>query len=134
MTKNRVIKRLNEIRFKITEEGADFAELALENSDDPNVGADQGHLGEFATGQFQVPAFEEAVKGLDIGEISKPFKTDFGYHILLLNGKNESRAISLEGDWQRVEQMAKDFKSGQEFEKWLAGLKDEIPIEIKMEI
>ena len=132
--KNRVVNRLNEIRSQVMDEGADFGELALQNSDDPNVGVDKGHLGEFATGQFQVAAFEEAVKGLEIGEISKPFKTDFGYHILLLNGKNESRAISLEGDWQRVEQLAKDFKSSREFEKWLSGLKEEIPIEIKMDI
>ena len=130
----RVVDRLNEIRSKVADDQTKFEELALENSDDPNVGEDKGHLGGFAIGKFQVKEFEEAIKGLEPGEISQPFKTDFGYHIIRLNSKSEARAISLDGDWQRVEQLAKEFKSSKEFEKWLSNLREEIPIEVKKDI
>jgi peptidyl-prolyl cis-trans isomerase SurA len=130
----RVVNRLNDIRVKVLSGKDTFEEMALKNSDDPNVGGDKGRLGEFAVGKFQVPAFDEAVKGMQPGDISAPFKTDFGYHILLLHSRQASRPISLNDDWQRVEQLAKDFKSSQEFEKWLEELRQEIPIEIKLDI
>ncbi len=130
----RVIQRLKEIRQKIVDGEATFEEMALQNSDDPNVKKDQGHLGKYAIGAFQVKEFEQVANSLKVGEISQPFKTDFGYHIVRLNGREEARKLSLERDWERIEQFAVDFKRGQEFEKWLAELRAEIPIDIKIQI
>ena len=95
---------------------------------------DQGHLGKFAVGAFQVKAFEEAVNSLEIEEISAPFKTEFGDQILKLNERQDSRTLTLEDDWQQIEQMAVEFKTNQQFEKWLAELRTEIPIDIKIQI
>lgn len=61
--------------------GEDFATLALEFSDDPSVKNNQGKLGLFAKGKMVKP-FEDAAYSLKIGELSKPVKTDFGYHLL----------------------------------------------------
>jgi parvulin-like peptidyl-prolyl isomerase len=61
--------------------GADFAEMAKEYSADVHSGARGGELGSFERGRMVAP-FEEAAFGLDIGEISEPVKTQFGYHLI----------------------------------------------------
>lgn len=130
----RVVNRLNEIRQRILSGNATFEEMALQNSDDPNVQKDKGHLGTFAINAFQVKGFEEAAKNIKVGEISEPFRTDFGYHIILLNDRKASHTLTLDNDWQQIEQIATEFKTNQQFEKWLAELREEIPIDVKIQI
>lgn len=65
-----------------------FSEYASENSDDPGSAANGGMLGFFGKG-VMVPEFEEAAFALDIGEVSLPVKTDFGYHIIKVTDKDE---------------------------------------------
>jgi len=74
-----------EAQAMITElgEGADFAELAAENSIGPS-GPNGGALGWFSAGMM-VPEFEETVFGLEPGEVSAPVQTQFGWHVVLLN-------------------------------------------------
>jgi len=60
--------------------GEDFARLAKENSEDGSK-ADGGYLG-FATGLRYVYSFENAAYNTPVGKISKPFRTQFGYHIV----------------------------------------------------
>ena len=62
-------------------DGADFAALAKKHSDGPS-GADGGDLGNFAPGQM-VPAFSKATMKLDIGDVSDPVESPFGYHVIL---------------------------------------------------
>ena len=70
-------------------EGADFSELARENSTGPS-GSNGGQLGWFRKGMM-VPPFEEAVIDMQKGAISGPVKTDFGWHVIKLN---DVRALS----------------------------------------
>ncbi len=64
--------------------GADFAVLATKYSDDEGSAAEGGALGGVERG-VMVDAFEEALYALQIGEISAPIETEFGYHLIQLN-------------------------------------------------
>ncbi|NOX88036.1 MAG: parvulin peptidyl-prolyl isomerase [Calditrichaeota bacterium] len=125
----RVVRELKEIRQKILD-GADFGEMALKYSDDQNVKKDKGHLGTFEVDKLQIPAFRSVVAKLKPGEISEPFKTEYGYHIVRLNAREPARILTLENDWEQIEQMALNFKMQKEYQKWLQELKRHIYIKI----
>ncbi|NOX38287.1 MAG: parvulin peptidyl-prolyl isomerase [Calditrichaeota bacterium] len=130
----RVVEKLLEIREKILKGEATFEEMALKYSDDPNVEKDKGHLGEFRASAFQIPAFKAVTDTLKPGDISKPFKTEFGYHIVRLNKRTEKRQISLEKDWEQIRQWALEEKRERLFREWLEQLRQEIPIEIRLQL
>lgn len=65
----------------IVNEGADFTALARENSEDPGSAASGGIIDWFTTGQM-VPEFEAVSFALNPGEVSEPFATSYGYHIV----------------------------------------------------
>ena len=66
--------------IKKLEEGTSFEKLAEDFSKCPS-GKDGGNLGEFQKGQMVAP-FENAAFGLEVNEISKPIKTQFGFHLI----------------------------------------------------
>lgn len=76
------------------EGGADFAELAMEKSTGPS-GPRGGELGWFGAGAM-VPPFEEAVVALEVGAVSAPVQTQFGWHVIKLNETRIKDAPSLE--------------------------------------
>lgn len=76
--------------------GEDFAALAREYSQDSNA-ADGGDLGWFGDGMM-VPEFEAAVHQLNVGQISAPVKTQFGWHLIKLN---EVREIGTDDERRR---------------------------------
>ena len=79
-------KTIDEIYDKL-QNGADFSELAKEYSKDPGSASKGGELGWFGLGAM-VKEFQDTAFGLkEVGDISKPFKTQFGYHIVKLLGK-----------------------------------------------
>ena len=67
--------------------GEDFAALAEELSEDPGSAAQGGDLGFFGEGMM-VPEFEEVAFALEIGQVSEPVRTQFGYHLLKLEERN----------------------------------------------
>ena len=71
-----------------------FEEAAGKYSSCPSA-KDGGNLGDFATGQM-VPEFEQACDALEVGQISDPVKTQFGYHLIRLNAKNDAEPVSFE--------------------------------------
>ena len=76
------------------EGGADFAELAMEKSTGPS-GPRGGELGWFGPGAM-VPTFEEAVMALEVGAISDPVETQFGWHVIKLNETRQASAPTLD--------------------------------------
>lgn len=80
-------QKIDELRQKIVD-GADFAEVAKENSDCPS-GRRGGDLGSFGRGQMVKP-FEEAAFSQPIGEIGPVVETDFGFHIIKVTDRSEA--------------------------------------------
>lgn len=74
------------------DKGEDFGTIAAEMSLDTSNSAQGGDLGWFTKGQMVAP-FENAAFALKIGEVSQPIKTDYGYHVIQLLGK-EKRELS----------------------------------------
>jgi len=95
----------------LTEEDKDFAELARQYSDDPGSAAKGGRIGWFGQG-VMVPEFEDTAFSLNKGDISQPFMTDFGLHIIKVHEVKEGE-IPLDVD---IEQLKKDHKKQKEQE------------------
>lgn len=76
------------------DEGADFAELARERSTGPSA-PNGGALGWFGPGMM-VPEFEQAVSGLEPGDVSEPFETQFGWHVARLSEVREQEPPALD--------------------------------------
>ena len=83
--------------MKLLEGGADFATLAKERSTGPS-GPSGGDLGWFSPGAM-VPEFEQAVVKMKVGEFVGPVKTQFGFHVIILNDQRDYASL----DSQRQE-------------------------------
>ncbi len=80
-------ERINEIYAKL-KQGENFESLAKQFSDDKNSAVKGGKLKSFSKGELRSTDFENAAYKLDkVGEISKPVKSDFGWHIIRLDQK-----------------------------------------------
>lgn len=121
--------RLASLREQV-QNGADFAELAREHSQDPGSAAQGGDLGWQGPGQL-VPAFEEKMRELSLGEISEPFETQFGWHIVQLLETRE-RDRTLDARRNQAQQYIRARKADQRMEGWLQQLRDEAYIEIRL--
>ena len=91
------------------DEGADFAELAKEKSTGPS-GPAGGTLGWFGPGMM-VPAFETAVAELEVGAVSEPVETQFGWHVIKLDEKRQKEAPKLEEVKDELETQVRQVKA-----------------------
>ena len=89
--------------------GADFAETAKVKSTGPS-GPGGGSLGWFGPGMM-VPAFETAVKGLEVGAVSMPVETQFGWHIIKLDDKRNKDAPAMESVKEELELQIRQVKA-----------------------
>ena len=88
-----VIHRNLEIKKQI-EDGSNFKMKAIINSDDPGVTSNGGEYSVTKESSF-IKEFKEMAFTLDVGQVSKPFKSEFGYHIMQLNAiKGNTRVAS----------------------------------------
>ncbi len=83
------IEEANSIKKELDNNAISFEEAAKKYSSCPSK-EQGGDLGEFGRGMM-VPEFENAAFELEIGQISEPVKTQFGYHIILVESKNEPK-------------------------------------------
>lgn len=121
--------RLAAVRERILK-GEDFAGLASTMSEDPGSAAEGGDLGWTNPGTF-VPEFEAQLAALKEGEISEPFQTQFGWHIVQLLGRREVDN-SAEMKRQRAFVALRESKAEEETELWLRRLRDEAYVEYRM--
>ncbi len=124
--------RIKEVHRRLLE-GAAFDSLAKELSDDQTTAAQGGHLGWFELDQLRetAPEFVTALREVEPGGITDPFRTKYGFHILKLHERRTGRQLTLENDWDAIEQMALNYKKQREFEKWVAELRAEMFVEVK---
>ncbi|MBE7029407.1 MAG: peptidylprolyl isomerase [Clostridia bacterium] len=87
-------EKAKELLEEINSGKISFEECAKANSSCPSS-QNGGNLGQFTKGQM-VPEFDNAVFSMSVGEILGPVKTQFGYHIIKLNSKNEAAKIPFE--------------------------------------
>ncbi len=121
-------QRLEAVRERILA-GEDFGALASVTSEDPGSGSRGGDLGWTAPGTFD-PVFEEVLARLQPDEISEPFRTQFGWHIVQLLG----RRTHDQGDElrrQRVLTALRESKVDEETELWLRRMRDEAYVEVR---
>jgi peptidyl-prolyl cis-trans isomerase SurA len=121
-------QRLSALRDRILA-GEDFAALASVTSEDPGSGSRGGDLGWTSPGTFD-PAFEEVLERLQPDEISEPFRTQFGWHIVQLLGRR-THDQSDELRRQRVVTALRESKVDEETELWLRRMRDEAYVEIR---
>ena len=119
-------KTLSELKQKI-ENGKSFAELASEYSEDPGSKIKGGDLGWAGPGDF-VPAFENVANSLSIGQLSEPFKSSFGWHILevLEHRDFDQTKTNKENQARNAIQIR---KSDEELRLWLRRIRDEAYVE-----
>jgi foldase protein PrsA len=110
--------------------GADFATLAKKESDDPSSAAQGGKF--TAEKGATVPPFDKAVFALETGELSKPVKTQFGWHIILATSaiKPESTRPLAEVE-KDIRQQLLDQKKNDAMNKWVAALKKRLADDIR---
>lgn len=122
-----IIKEISSAKDK----GAKFKELASSKSKDPGSAQKGGELGWFFENQM-VPEFSQGAKALKVGEFSKtPVQSQFGYHIIMLNDKKESKTLSLAEVKNEVVQLLKEEKFKNEISKVYEGLRKKAKVEIK---
>ena len=123
-----VREKLLQFRERI-EAGDSFADIARVESEDPVSAAEGGDLGWSSAGTFH-PVFEDQLSRLSEGEISQPFRTPFGWHLVELIERTE-RDTTEEKRRQRAVQAIRTGKVEQETEIWLRRLRDEAYVEIR---
>ncbi|HFE37749.1 MAG TPA: molecular chaperone SurA [Gammaproteobacteria bacterium] len=124
-----IITRLSQLRTRIIN-GADFDELAKSHSEDRGSAVNGGDLGWVSPGQM-VPQFENAMNKLEPGEISEPFQSQFGWHIVqVLERRNTDNSE------QFIQNKAREFirqrKTEEMTEAWLRQIREEAFVSIKI--
>ena len=110
--------------------GEDFGEVAKLLSDDPGSANDGGEMGWTNPGTF-VPEFEEVVNGLELGALSEPFRSRFGWHVLEVIDRrtyDNTEDLKEQGCVQRVQ----NGKLANESELWVRRIRDEAFVETRI--
>lgn len=106
-----------------------FEDAAAAHSSCPS-GQRGGNLGDFTRGQM-VPEFDAAVFAMQVGEITDaPVKTNFGYHLIKLNSKNEASVPELSEVEEQLTKMLLDEKRRKAYQSRINQLKILYPVEI----
>jgi len=117
---------LVQLKQRITD-GDNFADLANEYSEDPGSKIKGGDLGWASPGMF-VPAFERVMNSLEINELSEPFQSQFGWHLMQVLERKEVDMTStlLEA---KARQAISNRKIDEELRLWLRKIRNEAYVE-----
>lgn len=113
--------------------GESFDELARTFSEDKGSAQNGGDLGYFSRGRM-VPEFEEAAFSLKKGEVSRPVKTTYGYHIIKVTDRREGSQISFEDARDRIAKQIMNEKQKSLFDAYIETLRKKSQIQTDEEI
>ena len=131
LTKEAALNKLLQLRRRI-EGGADFGAIARTNSDDRTSALEGGDLGWVQKGKM-VPEFEEVMMAGEINELSQPFETEFGLHIVqVLERRMHDDTIMVKR--QRARAAIRRQKIDERKESWLRRIRDEAYVEYRIEL
>lgn len=122
--------RLQQLRARI-QGGEDFAELARAHSMDPGSASRGGDLGWLNPGDV-VPEFEQVVSSLQPGELSEPFPTQFGLHIVQVTDRRQHDSTD-ELRRSRAREFVRQRKIEEETQAWIRRLRDEAYVDVRPE-
>ncbi|MBT2699691.1 peptidylprolyl isomerase [Bacillus sp. ISL-40] len=124
-------KTANEVKQKLND-GGDFAELAKDYSTDDSTKDSGGDLGYFAKGTM-VTEFEDVAFGLAVDQVSKPVKTEYGYHIIKVEAKKKAKEANYNDSKEEIKETLVDQKIDSEYTTWLENKKKRYDIENTLE-
>ncbi len=122
-------ERIDAARKRIVEDEEDFGEVAKDVSEDPGS-APRGGLYEGVPRGQMVPEFEQRMFDLPIGEVSQPFQTQFGWHILEVEGRDEAGTAEYDEVKDRIREILEQQAKGEAFSEYLEAAIRELDIEI----
>jgi len=109
--------------------GEDFSELAQEYSEDIGSAQEGGELGWTTPGQM-VPEFEATVQKTPVGEIAEPVRTQFGWHVVKVEGRRDKDMSDL-ATRNKAMDYVHNRKYQEELDAWLRQIRDEAFVDIK---
>ena len=109
--------------------GEDFSTLAATYSNDPGSARDGGSLGWVSPGMM-VPEFDAKMKAATVGQVTEPFETQFGWHILLVSGTRQ-QDMTQEYQQRMARQILGERQFDSELDSWLRELRSSTYIEVK---
>lgn len=110
--------------------GEDFAELAKEHSDDPGSALGGGELG-WTDGSEFVPEFRATMDALTVGEVSEPFASVHGWHIVEVQGRRD-QDMSDEARRNMAMTVLHNRRFEEELQEWLQEIRDEAYVELRI--
>ena len=126
ISEDEIEKKLANIRNLIVE-GMSFSEAANKYSEDGSS-ANGGDLGWLKTGDI-IPEFEKEMDDLDLNEISQPFKTALGWHLIMVTDRRE-KDLSSESLRQKVKEKLLMQKTDMRFSDWVKTLREGAHIKV----
>lgn len=118
---------LSGYRQQILAGEAEFADLAKEHSEDTGSALKGGELG-WADPNIYAPAFKDTIATMEVDQISEPFRSSFGWHIIELQEKRVQDATEKRKE-DKAYQLLFNRKFAEEREAWLREIRDEAYIE-----
>jgi peptidyl-prolyl cis-trans isomerase SurA len=122
--------RIEQLMVRL-QNGEDFATLARAHSQDPLSAARGGDLGWLNQGDT-VPEFEDQMNRLEPGELSKPFKSQFGWHLVQVMERRDHDSTE-EYERSKVRQLIRSRKYDEELFLWLRRLRDESYVDYRID-
>lgn len=123
-------RRLVERLYQRIVAGEDFAELAKSFSEDPGSALNGGDLN-WIDPEALVPEFREVMNNTASGELSKPFKSPYGWHVLQVMGRRATDS-SAQFREQQAANVLRNRKYDEELQAWLRQIRDEAYVETKL--